>query len=352
MTRFAWLQTRLQALGALGVLGVLVVVATVTGIQMSHLYDTLVAHCQTGCDLATSQFLAHDTFLQNALTLLVRLIPPVFGIFWGAPLVARELESGSFRLAWTQSVPRSRWLIAKLATGVAATTVVMGLLMLTVTWWYRAIDKAGTNQYDVFDARDLAPIGYAVFAFAAGAFIGAVVRRTLPAMAATLGVAVFSRIATMLWVRPHLLPPRHLTISLLTADQFGFMSRNGGAVQLVARGSAPGNSWTLSSHFLTSDGHRATASQLASFVRQHCPAIGPPPGAPGPSGGARVPVPEKVLEGVQACRAQAAQTFHLAVSYQPAGRYWALQWLELGVFLALAALCVAGCYWWVTRRIS
>lgn len=350
MTRFAWLQARTQTLGAFAVLAALAVVAAVTGVQLSHLYSSLVAHCTTGCNLATDQFLSHDTFLQSALTLVTRLVPPLFGIFWGAPLVARELETGTHRLIWVQGVTRSRWLLTRLAVGGAATVLVMGMLVLTVTWWYRAIDAAGTNQYDVFDARDIAPIGYALFAFSAGALIGAVIRRTLPAMAATLGTVVFARIATMLWVRPRLLPPRHLTTSLLDVDQFGFMSQNGGQLQLAARGAAPGNAWTLSSHFVTSSGHRATGAELAAFVHQYCPAIGlPPAGVPS---GHRVVAPAKTIEAMQACRAQAAQHFHLLVSYQPANRFWTLQGLETGLFALLALLCAGGCYWWVTRRAA
>lgn len=350
MTRFAWVQARTQTLVALVALAALAVTAAVTGVQLSHLYSSLVAHCTTGCDLATSQFLSHDGFLQTALNLLVRLIPPVFGIFWGAPLIARELETGTYRLAWTQTVTRGRWLAVKLAGGALATVIVMGLLILTVTWWYRAIDAAGTNRYDVFDARDVAPIGYALFAFAAGALIGAVLRRTLPAMATTLGVVVFARIATMLWVRPHLLPARHLTTSLLNAGQFGFMARGGGNVELVAKGAGPDGSWTLSSQFLTSSGHKATPGQMAAFVQHYCPALLHPPAVPAGLGGHKVAAPPGAIEAFQACRTQAAKTFHLLVTYQPSAHFWPLQWLELGVFSGLALLCAAGCYWWVTRR--
>jgi len=39
--------------------------------------------------------------------------PALLGIFWGAPLIARELETGTCRLAWNQSVTRTRWLTVK-----------------------------------------------------------------------------------------------------------------------------------------------------------------------------------------------------------------------------------------------
>jgi len=56
------------------------------------------------------------------------------------------------------------------------------------------------------------------------------------------------------------------------------------------------------------------------------------------------------VDAFQACRAAASQTFHLGVTYQPASRYWTLQWLETGIFVALAALAIGACYWWITRR--
>jgi len=49
-------------------------------------------------------------------------------------------------------------------------------------------------------------------------------------------------------------------------------------------------------------------------------------------------------------RALAKQTFHIVVTYQPAGRYWAFQWLETGIYLLLALLAAVACYWWVVRR--
>lgn len=224
-----------------------------------------------------------------------------------------------------------------------------GLLTLTITWWYRALDTVSTNQYAVFDRRDIAPIGYAVFAFASGALIGAVIRRTLPAMATTLGVYVFARIATTFWLRPHLLSPIHKTISLPDAEQFGVASINGSTMRIVAQGSGPANSWTLSSHIITNSGHKASTAQLVAFVRQYCPNVGLPAEAPPP--GHAVPQAGGPAAG-HACLDQAAKRFHLLVTYQPANRYWTFQWLETGIFIALALLAAAGCYWLVTRRTN
>jgi ABC-type transport system involved in multi-copper enzyme maturation permease subunit len=347
--RFAWLQSRTRTILAAALLAALAVAAAITGVQLAHLSDDLLGNCRSNCGLAADAFLSHDQFLQNALNPLVQVVPGLLGAFWGAPLLGRELETGTYRLAWSQSVPRSRWLITKLGLNGLAAIVVAGLLSLTVTWWYRSIDLLGAYRFAVLDRRDLAPIGYAAFAFALGALLGAVLRRTVPAMAGTLAVFVFARIAVTLWVRPHLLPPVHRIASLLSAHQFGFLKSAGSPVTLVAGGSAPPGAWTLSTSFITDSGHVATSTQLAEFVRRYCPRIGEPP-ARG-SGRATVAPPHAVAD-FDACRSRAAHTFRLLVTYQPASRYWAFQWLETGLFVVLALMAAAGCYWWIVRRTS
>jgi hypothetical protein len=354
MIRFAWLQSRTQTFVVAAALAALAIAAAVTGVHLSHLYSDLVAPCTASgnCGLAIGEFTNHYNFLQGAFMLLLRLAPALIGIFWGGPLIARELETGTYRLAWTQSVTRSRWILTKLAIVGGTTVAVAGLLTLTITWWYRALDSIdGSNMYGVFDARDIAPIGYTFFAFMLGALLGAVIRRTLPAMAATLGVFVFARVAIQLWVRPHLLSPVHKTMSILTAKDFGFISSGGSPVQITARGASPPGSWELSSQLVTSSGHVATAAERAAFVQQYCPSIAAPP--PFNGGGPNHPVkaPPGISHAFDVCQAQAAKTFHLVVSYQPASRYWTFQWLELGIFVVLGLIAAALCFWWVTRRV-
>jgi hypothetical protein len=355
MKRFTWLQYRTQTLTTFAVLAALAGVAAITAVQLSHLYNDLVAHCTTGCDLATNQFLSHDHFMDQVLDIVARAAPALFGIFWGAPLLARELETGTYRLAWTQSVSRTRWLLTKLVVVGLITALVAGLLSLTITWWYGSYHGLSSTRYGVFDRRDIAPVGYAVFAFALGALAGVVIRRTVPAMAATLGGYVLARVATSVWIRPHLLSPLHETLSLSNAGptsraQLGIGSTNGSAVHLFAKGAGPPNSWTLSSHIVTGNGHVASSAQLAGFVHQYCSGVslvGPPPG-----GGAAPQAGGPGLDAGRACLDHAAQTFRLLVTYQPASRYWTFQWLETGIFLALALGCAAACFWWITRRSS
>jgi hypothetical protein len=316
-------------------------VAAITGIQLSHLYTSLVAHCHAGCHLATTQFESHDHFMANALDLLALVAPALIGIFWGAPLLARELETGTYRLAWTQSVSRSRWLVTKIAVVGLLSVTAAALLTLTITWWYRALDTVSANQYDIFDRRDIAPIAYAAFAFASGALIGAVIRRTLPAMATSLGVYAFARITTTIWIRPHLLSPTQEMMSLESGGDLGITvngTANGPVVHLAAHGSGPANSWTLSSHVVTRSGHVPSPSQLATFTHQYCSTVGA--------------APTGASTGPQACINHAAMMFRVLVTYQPANRYWTFQWLESGIFLAAAIVAAIGCYWWVTRHTS
>jgi ABC-type transport system involved in multi-copper enzyme maturation permease subunit len=124
----AWRQIRSQFLVVLGVLAVLGIALALTGPNLVHIYDTVIKPCESRTNCGNvGNFEHEDRFLQG-ISLLLLIAPALVGMFWGAPLVARELESNTFRLAWTQSVPRVRWLAAKLGVGGLATVVTVGLL--------------------------------------------------------------------------------------------------------------------------------------------------------------------------------------------------------------------------------
>ena len=140
MIRFTWHRFRTQTLIALGALAVLAVVLAITGIQLTHAYDAAVAACRPRGDCAPGSGSAlnfpsdSELTLANALNTLVVAVPGLVGIFWGAPLIAREFETGSFRLAWTQGVTRTHWLAVKLGFVGVASMIAAGLLSLMVTW--------------------------------------------------------------------------------------------------------------------------------------------------------------------------------------------------------------------------
>jgi hypothetical protein len=325
MIRFTWYRFRAQALVALGALAVLAVVLAVTGIQLAHAYDAAVAACRPRGDCATelgSAFpSASELTMANALNTLVVAVPGLAGMFWGAPLIARELETGSFRLAWTQGVTRTRWLAVKLGVAGVASMSAAGLLSLMVTWWSSPIAAVDGGRLSSFHSSGVAPVGYAAFAFALGAVAGLLIRRTLPAIAVTLAIFAAVAFAFPMWVRPHLIPPVQATVTLSAASINGFEFSPDHRTLLVqtAPPDIPG-AWILSSQLTTPDGRPVSAVPVT-------PACGS--NASGNS-----------------CQAY-IESLHLrqTATYQPASRYWPLQWYETGTYLALA---LAGfCLWWI-----
>jgi hypothetical protein len=109
------------------------------------------------------------------------LVPALIGAFWGAPLIARELETGTHRLAWNQSVTPRRWLAVKLTVLGLAGAAVAGTLSALSTWAAGPVDQVAGDRFNaiLFGARGVVPIGYAVFGFVLGAVTGLLVRRTL-----------------------------------------------------------------------------------------------------------------------------------------------------------------------------
>ena len=86
----------------------------------------------------------------------------------------REFEAGTFRLAWTQGVRRTRWLVVKLGLGAFAAMAVAGLLSLIVTWWSSDLDLVNGQIFNPlsFSVRGIVPIGYGAFAFVLGLAAG------------------------------------------------------------------------------------------------------------------------------------------------------------------------------------
>ena len=223
MIRFAWNRFRTQAAVGAGVLAIAGAVLLVTGIQLNHAYYAAVAVCRQQGNCAglfntwpSNGYLTAD----NILGAIGLAAPALIGMFWGAPLVAREFETGTFRLAWTQGITRPRWLAAKLAIAGVATVAAAELFSLMLNWWASPIHKANPG-YTPFTSSSfhagIAPAGYAAFAFALGVTAGLLIRHTLPAMAVTLAVFAAVIIAFPTWVRPHLIPPVQATSTLSRA---------------------------------------------------------------------------------------------------------------------------------------
>jgi hypothetical protein len=164
MIWLTWRQFRAQAAMMAVALAVLAVILAVTGPGLADDYAAGIAACTTeasGCSNFVDRFFQDHQNPFLAVTLVVLVLPALIGLFWGAPLIARELEAGTHRLVWNQSITRTRWLAIKLGLiGLAAMTVA-GLGSLAVDWWSSPIDKTATDfprmEPLLFDSRGIVP---------------------------------------------------------------------------------------------------------------------------------------------------------------------------------------------------
>jgi hypothetical protein len=345
--RFAWRQFRTQAVVAFAMLAALTILLAITGARLERRYDTSgIAGCKppTNCDALKSAFLLSYGKPPHLLGALVLIVPALLGIFWGAPLVARELEAGTYRLAWTQSITRTRWFTVKVALIGLASIAVAGLLSLMVTWWSSPLDHVNMNRFaqGAFDERGIVPIGYAAFALALGLTAGTLIRRTVPAMAATLAAFVGARLAVTYWIRPHLWSPAHTSATFASASNVGFEASGSSSLTFVAGPPRLPNAWVYSDGIVDKTGRAAT--NLHAFLLKACPDIPPPNSIQ-----ARGPVAPATF---QACITKLSAKFHETVTYQPAGRYWAFQSYETAIFLLLALILTGASFWWIRRRVT
>jgi hypothetical protein len=230
-----------------------------------------------------------------------------------------------------------------------------------VTWWASPADKANVDLYANFDERNLVPIGYAALAFALGVLAGIVIRRTVPAMASTMVAFVAARIAFSKSVRPHLFAPHHKAVALDPASMGFGSTGSGGHDHLMPSTPIIRNAWIRSVHIVDRSGRGLTTTvqnRICSDLTAHLPQ-GPPPGAtrqggglPGSGHAVRGQAPAEVQNALFTCVTKLGKQYHEVVAYQPASRYWAFQWTELGLYLAAAIVLVGACFWLVRRRVS
>jgi hypothetical protein len=237
--------------------------------------------------------------------------PVLAGLFWGAPLVAAELENGSTPFAWMQGVTRRHWLAVKTGWMLLAAAVWGGVISALVTWWSgpkNALDLDAFNP-GRFDIMGIVPVAYALFAMALGIAAGALLRRTLPAMAVTLAGFIAVRAVIALLLRPH------------------YMTAITAFYKVTSGYTPPGSAWQLASGVLGPNGQpvpQPNGPAAYGIPLNYLPASCAPL-----NGGATRVAPS--------C-AHALAQFRGFVTYQPAGRYWAFQGIETGVFVTLAAI--------------
>lgn len=340
MTWLTWRQLRAQAVPTAAAVALLLVALALTGPSMAGAARHGASSFLTGLSADDLKVTLYFAGIAAAYVL-----PLVVGAFWGAPMVAREMEARTHRLAWSQSVTRTRWLAFKLGGAALVTAAVAGLLSWGVTWWAGPVDRAvatgdGTGPFmitrlepAVFGARGVVPVGYAVLALVVGALAGLVIRRTVAAMAITLVLAVAVPMLVVIFVRPHLATPDTITSPITDENLTGLMVDGPpgeiSAVTQIEIEAGQSGGWELSNVTVDASGDRARS--LPTWVAD---CAGPPPG-------------EKAQQGArEACFARMAdEGYQQQVTSQPARNFWTLQWRETGLLL-LVALGLGGvCFW-------
>ncbi|MGH7910847.1 MAG: hypothetical protein ACREQM_17845 [Candidatus Dormibacteraceae bacterium] len=237
-----------------------------------------------------------------AMTLLLLPFPLLPGLLIGAPLVAREAERGTLRLAWTQSQTRLGWLFAHATLVVGALAVGVGVLQVAVTlllFPHLAASPIGVMTFVTFDQLGVLPACYSVFSVCLGICAGAATRRTIAAILLTLVLGAGVRVGFDAFLLPRLEPPVTTVGTVALKGPFS---------------PTPAGSETISWSFLDAGGHRS--NQPACLPRPK-------------------PTP---------CVARYVAT------YQPASRFWRFQLTEGAFYLLISALLLGGAACLVRRR--
>jgi ABC-2 family transporter protein len=330
MAWVTWRQHRIALAGVAVLLGALAVYLWIAGLPLHHAYTAAVA-CHPASSAACQGLV--DTFngMGNHMTgatspggVFLQVVPVLIGAFVGAPVLAREMETGTFRYAWTQGFGRWRWALAKLALLAVVLAAAAGAVGVLVSWYYQPYFAAGNQALGLYEMSPFATLftlrgvafpAWTLAAFAIGALAGMLIRRVVPAIVATLAVYAGLAVAIGGFLREHYLTP------LVTTNP-----------------NVPGTAWIIS-QWWTKDGRFAFAGNPpGNLLNQFCSSVPPGPGRK-PSVGS-----------FAQCLVQHGYT--QLTSYQPASRFWPFQWIEGGWLLVLSALLIAATIWLVRRRAA
>jgi hypothetical protein len=316
MIWLTWRQYRLEALLAGGIFFCLAVFLLITGLAMANSYQhDGVAACVAGQDPHHICWQTIKTFRQTfspiaqALT-WINFLPLIVGVLLGAPFIL-EMENGTYRLAWTQSITRTRWLAQRLSLIVIGVLAASLLLTFLLTWWHGPFDALdGRFSPSSFDVEGTVTAGYLLFAVALVLAVGSLLRRTVPA----LGIALLAFLGARLGIEGLLRPWYVAPLTRILHPHFSPL---------------------VSSDWIVSDTWRNAHGQTVDFsaVMNQCALQG----------------------GVQKSQLFACLDRDRIVEvlqYQPADRFWTFQLIETGIFLGLSALLLGFTVWWVRKRVS
>jgi hypothetical protein len=329
MAGVTWRQHRFALAGVAALLGALAVYLWLAGLQLHHAYAAATA-CHPANSLACintiGDFNAAYGSTAETIAALLHAVPALIGTFVGAPVLARELETGTFRYAWTQGFGRWRWALAKLVQLAIAVTAAAGVFSLLFSWYFQPLFAEQGYQTPlgpgVFDLRGVAFAAWTLAAFAIGVTAGMLIRRVVPAIAATLAAWAGLLIAAGLFVR------QHYAVPLVTSNP----------------NPADSNAWIMA-QWWTKGGTTISSPMMNRIIQSTIEQVAPKtnsdfiPGSPD--------APFQIAE-----RYLIQHGYTLWTKYQPASRFWPFQWIEGGWLLALSVLLIAATVWLVRRRAT
>ena len=145
------------------------------------------------CESLGRRFFAIQEDLGTPMASFMGLLPYAVGLFLGAPVIARELERGTARLAWSVAPSRVRWYawrVAPIVVVAVLVTLVAGFAMDR----YVEARSPGTdlaNSFDAFGQRGVL-VAVTTFVMVAGAIgLGSLIGRVLPTVILALILGYF-----------------------------------------------------------------------------------------------------------------------------------------------------------------
>jgi len=322
MTWVAWRQYRVELIIGLALLAALTAFLLPTGLEKLALFEDLgLATCldagSPGCSRQVMQFIQEYESLE-AIVGWFNFAPAIVGALLAAPVVM-EFEQRTYRLAWTQSITRGRWLVTKLGLALLGAAIFSVVFTLLMTWWYSPLDKV-TGRFEHFSFQGAMPLAYTLFAVSLAVAAGVLSRRTIVAMVATIVGFLAVRLTVEFMLRPHYITPLEKVIAL-----------GAPAPDSKPKLAIPDGAWTVDERLVDAAGNTLT--------NQHLFEICPPSGV-GP--GIQVERTDiSCLEGVFS-----------RLLYHPADRFWTFQAIEAAIFLGITAVLLGLTVWVVRRRMS
>ena len=312
-----WRQHRVALAGVAVLLGGLGLYLLIMGLKIHNDYASVLschpAH-SAACLTLSDMFNRHYYPFAQVFSVFLLAVPVLVGVFVGAPVLARELETGTFRFAWTQGAGRTRWAIAKLGLLAVAVTVASYAFSLLWSWYFQpffteGLDGLLAQQY--FDLRGVAFAAWTLLAFAIAVIAGVLIRRTVPAMAASIAAWVGLDFAINLFLRKHYQAP------LVTTS-----------------GTVWQNNWVLNQWYTGPSGAVASQQTIRNFV-------------------AHAPRSVRYSPNSGAVTAYlSAHHYTQWAAYQPESRYWHFQLIEGGWLLALSLILLAATVWLVRNKAT